>query len=134
MNAFHAQDFFDLKCDVLDRTHGEIFYSLREAQAVIEKWRVGYNKPRPHSARGYRPPTPATYIPLVPPNPISRPDLAGIISAATAALATHKPPQNNITIRKPKTNAWEIEVRSSRAVWASTPGGGSRPASLIWFD
>ena len=38
--------------------NGEIFYSLKEAQAVIEKWRVHYNTRRPHSALGYRPPAP----------------------------------------------------------------------------
>ncbi|HVB57820.1 MAG TPA: transposase, partial [Candidatus Acidoferrales bacterium] len=36
--------------------NGEIFYSLKEAQIVIEKWRVEYNTRRPHSALGYRPP------------------------------------------------------------------------------
>ena len=39
--------------------NGEIFYSLREAQIVIERWRVQYNTKRPHSALGYRPPAPA---------------------------------------------------------------------------
>jgi putative transposase len=38
---------------------GEIFYSLKEAQVVIEHWRVEYNTRRPHSALGYRPPAPA---------------------------------------------------------------------------
>lgn len=38
--------------------NGEIFYSLREAQIVIEKWQVEYNAQRPHSALGYRPPAP----------------------------------------------------------------------------
>jgi transposase InsO family protein len=33
--------------------NGEIFYSLKEAQIVIEKWRVEYNTKRPHSALGY---------------------------------------------------------------------------------
>jgi hypothetical protein len=42
---------------------GEIFYSLREAQIVIEKWRVEYNTRRPHSALGYRPPAPAAFAP-----------------------------------------------------------------------
>ena len=46
--------------------NGEIFYSLKEAQVVIEKWRVVYNTLRPHSALGYRPPAPATCSPLVP--------------------------------------------------------------------
>ena len=39
--------------------NGEIFYSLKEAQMVIEKWRVEYNTRRPHSSLGYRPPAPA---------------------------------------------------------------------------
>jgi len=34
--------------------NGEIFYSLKEAQIVIEKWRVEYNTRRPHSAIGRR--------------------------------------------------------------------------------
>jgi putative transposase len=38
--------------------NGEIFYSLKEAQIVIERWRVEYNTQRPHSALGYRPPAP----------------------------------------------------------------------------
>ncbi len=42
---------------------GEIFYSLTEAQVIIEQWRWHYNQIRPHSALGYKPPTPATIIP-----------------------------------------------------------------------
>src|ERR1700693_5963377 len=42
--------------------NGEIFYSLKEAQIVIEKWRVEYNTRRPHSALGYRPPAPVAWI------------------------------------------------------------------------
>jgi len=32
--------------------NGEIFYSLKEAQVVIEKWRVDYNTKRLHKAPG----------------------------------------------------------------------------------
>ena len=53
--------------------NGEIFYSLKEAQVVIEQWRVKYNTRRPHSALGYRPPVPAAYSPLVPMNQVSQP-------------------------------------------------------------
>jgi transposase InsO family protein len=53
--------------------NGEIFYSLREAQVVIEKWRVIYNTVRPHSALGYRPPAPEARAPLAAPNSISQP-------------------------------------------------------------
>ena len=45
--------------------HGEIFYTLKEAQILIERWRQEYNTFRPHSALGYRPPAPAA-IAVVP--------------------------------------------------------------------
>src|SRR3954451_15629334 len=38
----------------------EIFYSLKEAQVVIGAWRDHYNRVRPHSSLGYRPPAPVT--------------------------------------------------------------------------
>ena len=40
--------------------NGEIFYTLREAQVIIECWRREYNTFRPHSALGYRPQAPET--------------------------------------------------------------------------
>ncbi len=43
--------------------NGEIFYSLKEAQVVIEQWRKHYNTVRPHSALNYRPPAPQTFAP-----------------------------------------------------------------------
>ncbi len=46
--------------------NGEIFYSLKEAQVLIEKWRVHYNTKRPHSSLGYRPPAPLTIAPPTP--------------------------------------------------------------------
>ena len=44
--------------------NGEIFYSLKEAQILIEQWRRHYNTKRPHSALGYRPPATETIIPM----------------------------------------------------------------------
>ena len=38
--------------------NGEIFYTLREAKVLIERWRQHYNQVRPHSALSYRPPAP----------------------------------------------------------------------------
>jgi transposase InsO family protein len=38
--------------------NGEIFYTLKEAQVLIERWRVEYNTVRPHSSLNYRPPAP----------------------------------------------------------------------------
>ena len=40
--------------------NGEIFYTLKEAQILIERWHNHYNTVRPHSALGYRPPAPET--------------------------------------------------------------------------
>ena len=45
----------------------EIFYTLKEAKALVEKWRVHYNTIRPHSSLGYRPPAPQAINPLVMP-------------------------------------------------------------------
>jgi putative transposase len=58
-----------LKHECLD---GEILYPLKDAQIMIEKWRVLYNTLRPHSALGYRRTAPAACNPWVP-NPISQP-------------------------------------------------------------
>ena len=44
--------------------NGEIFYTLKEAQIIIEEWRKHYNTKRPHSALGYRPPAPETIVPM----------------------------------------------------------------------
>ncbi len=48
VESFNAR----LRDELLD---GEIFYSLREAQIVIESWRIHYNTKRPHASLGYRP-------------------------------------------------------------------------------
>ena len=47
--------------------NGEIFYSLKEAQIIIESWRNHYNTKRPHSALGYRPPAPLAIAPKLDP-------------------------------------------------------------------
>ena len=43
--------------------NGEIFFSLAEAQVLIESWRRHFNAVRPHSALKYRPPAPEAVIP-----------------------------------------------------------------------
>ena len=40
----------------------EIFYSLKEANVLLEQWRIYYNTIRPHSSLGYKPPAPKTTI------------------------------------------------------------------------
>jgi transposase InsO family protein len=43
--------------------NGEIFFTLKEAKVMIERWRQEYNTVRPHSSLGYRPPAPETIQP-----------------------------------------------------------------------
>jgi transposase InsO family protein len=45
-----------LRDDVLNR---ELFYSIKEAEVIVEEWRLEYNNHRPHSSLGYM--TPAAY-------------------------------------------------------------------------
>ena len=55
--------------------HREIFYSLREAEVLVEQWRREYNTIRPHSSLGYRPPAPQATRPA--PAWLRRPALQG---------------------------------------------------------
>ena len=49
---------------------GELFYSLGEAEVLIEAWRRHYNTRRPHSALGYKPPAPEVRLrPAAQPRP-----------------------------------------------------------------
>jgi len=54
-----------MRDELLDR---EIFYTVKEARNLIERWRWEYSVPgrcnhvRPHSSLGYKPPTPAAWI------------------------------------------------------------------------
>ena len=41
----------------------EVFFTLKEATILIERWRRHYNAHRPHSSLGYRPPAPETIAP-----------------------------------------------------------------------
>ena len=52
--------------------NGEMFYSLREAQIVIESWRRHYNAVRPHQSLGYKPPAPEVFVPALAAWPCSR--------------------------------------------------------------
>ncbi len=42
--------------------NGEIFYTLKEAQVLIERWRKQYNTFKPHSSLNYRPPAPEAIL------------------------------------------------------------------------
>src|SRR3984893_13257392 len=68
IESFNAR----LRDELLD---GEIFYTLREAQIIIESWRRHYNAVRPHASIGYRAPAPEVFVPALAawPAPQSRP-------------------------------------------------------------
>lgn len=61
----------------------EIFYTLKEAQILIERWRRHYNTVPAHSALGYRPPAPETILPS--------PELTAYAPAITSGQTTTKP-------------------------------------------
>ena len=48
-----------LRNELLD---GEIFYGVREAQALVDQWVRHYNTTRPHSSLGYKPPAPEVRV------------------------------------------------------------------------
>jgi transposase InsO family protein len=80
-----------LRDELLD---GEIFYTLREAKVLIDRWRQEYNTFRPHSALGYRPPAPeAVQWPVL--------NATGLWSAATVGLTQEAdgPRKNKAPIR-----------------------------------
>ena len=56
MESFNAR----LRDELLD---GEIFYTLREAEVVVESWRRHFNSVRPHASLGFRPPAPEGFVP-----------------------------------------------------------------------
>jgi transposase InsO family protein len=58
IESFNAR----LRDELLD---GEIFYTLKEAQIVIESWRRHYNAVRPHASLGYKPPAPEVFVPAL---------------------------------------------------------------------
>ena len=66
VESFNAR----LRDELLD---GELFYTLREAQIVIESWRRHYNAVRPHAAIGYKAPAPEVFVPALAAWPAAQP-------------------------------------------------------------
>jgi transposase InsO family protein len=78
----------ELQCPAARRVlNGEIFYSLRHAQIVIESWRRHFNTVRPHGSLGYRPPAPEVFIPASSAWPAARERSA---PSATLPLASNE--------------------------------------------
>jgi transposase InsO family protein len=42
--------------------NGEVLDTLDEAKVLVEAWRRAYNRIRPHSSLGYRPPAPEAHV------------------------------------------------------------------------
>src|SRR5690242_5365066 len=63
--------------------NSEIFYTLHEAQIVIESWRRHYNTVRPHASIGYRAPAPEVFVPALAACPAAQPRPAAPAGAKT---------------------------------------------------
>ncbi len=59
-NGYNESFNGKLKDELINR---EIFYTMREAQILVEQWRREYNTIRPHSSLDYRPPAPQAIRP-----------------------------------------------------------------------
>lgn len=58
IESFNAR----LRDELLD---GEIFYSLKGAQVIVESWRRHYNTVRPHGSLGYKAPAAEVFVPAM---------------------------------------------------------------------
>ena len=83
MESFNGK----LRDELLD---GEIFYSLREAEVVLESWRQHYNTIRPHASLGFRPPAPEVLLPAR--------------AAWPVALRRPAPPSTQVVAPRPTLN------------------------------
>jgi transposase InsO family protein len=70
-----------LRDELLD---GEVFYSLREAEVVIESWRRHCNAVRPHASLGYRAPAPEVFVPALATRPTAPSQPASLATQAVA--------------------------------------------------
>ena len=61
-NGYNESFNGKLRDELLNR---EIFYTLKEAQVMIERWRQEFNTVRPHSSLNYRPPAPEAILPRI---------------------------------------------------------------------
>jgi putative transposase len=83
VESFNAR----LRDELLD---GEIFYTLKEAQIIVESWRRHYNTIRPHESLGYKSPAPEVFVPA--------------FAAWPAALRRPAPPATLTLAQRPTLN------------------------------
>ncbi len=65
---------------------GEIFYTLRQAQVIIEIWRRHYSAIRPHASLDYKPLAPEVFVPALAAWPVPPDRPASPASPATLTL------------------------------------------------
>jgi hypothetical protein len=83
---------------------GEIFYTLREAQIVIESWRRHYNAVRPHALIGYRAPATEVFVPALATWPAAQPRRSAghaQAGAKTNPKLTSTRPTNRAPVKMP---------------------------------
>jgi hypothetical protein len=96
--------------------NGEIFYTLREAQIVIESWRRHYNTIRPHASLGYKPPAPEVFVPAF----------------ACLAGSTRRPGHTGSTTNLELTFNLEHSMGADQCVMNNAPVKARMPRRL-WF-
>ena len=60
---YRLESVMPLMSEELRPAFASIFFTLNEAKVLVERWRQDYNRIRPHSALGYRPPAPEAMLP-----------------------------------------------------------------------
>ena len=76
--------------------NGEIYYTLKEAKVLIERWRVHYNTIRPHRSLGQHPPAPEAWL-----MPIDAVEAAIAAGPASAPLQPVQQRRIGVLVQKP---------------------------------
>jgi putative transposase len=92
-NGFNERFNGSLRDECLNR---ERFYTLKEAQVIIEAWRQEYNHIRPHSSLNYRPPAPLAIV--------SMPAPSRCVGASGAGMLTMLPDKPLIYLNRLRLN------------------------------
>jgi transposase len=129
-NGYNESFNGKLRDELLDR---EIFYSLREAEVLIERWRRHYNTVRPHSALGYRPPAPEAVLPWLAGWPRLRSAPAGPAGQARtwakSLIARGSRIGGTSAVSPANVIRWAARKRQTGSL-AARPMGGVRRAAL----
>src|SRR5262249_2663453 len=117
IESFNAR----LRDELLD---GEIFYTLREAQIVIESWRRHYNTIRPHASLGYKPPAPQVFVPAFAAWPAALRHPAPPATLAQQPALKHSTWITQWGLITRLTAQWLSERLGQQFIVENRPGGG----------